>query len=200
MRGGRYFKMQKEDLHILRLMGEIDRDGNHSQRELSNRLNISLGLVNTFLRRLVNKGYFKVKTMPRKRLKYFLTPEGLARKSRLTAEFLRYSMNFYRDIKHLLLEKYGHMEEKEVKSLIFYGAGEVAELAYLYLQLTNIQLAGIIDEDQKGKNFFGHRVRGLEALGQVTWDMVLLTRLDNPAEAIDKLAKAGIDSDRITII
>ena len=192
--------MQKEDLNILRLMGEIDRDGNYSQRELSNRLNISLGLVNTFLKRLVNKGYFKVKTMPRNRLKYFLTPEGLARKSRLTAEFLSYSMNFYKDIKHLLLEKYRNMEEKEVKSLLFYGAGEVAELAYLYLQLTNIRLAGIIDEDQRGKNFFGLRVKGFEAIGQVDWDMVLLTRLEDPGEAIDRLAKAGIDSDRIASI
>lgn len=192
--------MHKEDLHILRLMGEIDRDGNYSQRELSHRLDISLGLVNTFLKRLVNKGYFKVKTMPRNRLKYFLTPEGLARKSRLTAEFLRFSMNFYKDIKHLLLEKYRNMEEKEVKSLLFYGAGEVAELAYLYLQLTGIRLAGIIDEDQRGKYFFGLRVKGLEALGEVDWDMVLLTRLEDPGEAIERLTKAGIDSDRIATI
>ena len=86
--------MDKEDFHILRLMGEIGRDGSPTQRELSRRLNISLGLVNTFLKRLVNKGYFKVKTMPRNRVKYFLTPEGLARKSRLTVEYLRYSVSF----------------------------------------------------------------------------------------------------------
>ena len=47
--------MDKEDLHVLRLMGEIDRNGNYSQRELSSRLNISLGLVNTFLKRLVTR-------------------------------------------------------------------------------------------------------------------------------------------------
>jgi DNA-binding MarR family transcriptional regulator len=72
--------MDKENLHILRLMGEIDRNGNYTQRELSSRLNLSLGLVNTFLKRLVNKGYFKVKTMPANRVKYFLTPKGVARK------------------------------------------------------------------------------------------------------------------------
>jgi len=98
--------MEKEDLNILRLMREIDRDGNSSQRELSRRLNISLGLVNTFLKRLVKKGYFKVKTMPRNRVKYFLTPAGLARKSRLTLEFLQYSLHFYGDIKSLILNIY----------------------------------------------------------------------------------------------
>ncbi|MBW2023016.1 MAG: winged helix-turn-helix transcriptional regulator, partial [Deltaproteobacteria bacterium] len=78
--------MDNEDIHILRLMGEIERNGSFSQRELARRLNISLGLVNRFIKRLVNKGYFKVKTLPRNRVKYFLTPKGLARKSKLTIE------------------------------------------------------------------------------------------------------------------
>ena len=157
--------MDKEDLHMLRLMGEIDRDGNHSQRELSSKLNLSLGLVNTFLKRLVNKGYFKMTTMPRNRVKYFLTPEGLARKSRLTAEYLRYSVNLYRDIKTLLLNKYQEMKQKEVKKILFFGAGEEAELAYLYLQLTDIQLVeNIIQFRQDKKRAAGAEKRSTDSL------------------------------------
>jgi DNA-binding MarR family transcriptional regulator len=192
--------MDKEDLHILRLMGEIDRNGNYTQRELSHRLNLSLGLVNTFLKRLVNKGYFKVRTMPRNRVKYFLTPEGLARKSKLTVEYLRYSVNFYRDIKKLLLNKYREMENNNVNSVLFYGAGEVAELAYLYLQLTSIQLAGIIDDEMKGKNFFGLRIGGPDRIDQMDWDMVLLTRLEDTDEDIKDLLERGIDPERIATI
>ena len=192
--------MDKEDLNILRLMGEIDRNGNYTQRELSHRLNLSLGLVNTFLKRLVNKGYFKVKTMPRNRVKYFLTPEGLARKSKLTVEYLRYSVNFYRDIKKLLLNKYRELEENNVNSVLFYGAGEVAELAYLYLQLTSIQLAGIIDDEMKGKNFFGLRIGEPDRIDQMDWDMVLLTRLEDTDEDIKDLLERGIDPERIATI
>jgi DNA-binding MarR family transcriptional regulator len=192
--------MDKEDFRILRLMGEIDRDGTYSQRELSKRLNISVGLVNTFMKRLVNKGYFKVKTMPRNRLKYFLTPEGLARKSRLTAEYLRYSVNFYRDIKHLILNTYHEMENKEVKQILFYGAGEVAELAYLYLQLTGIRLGGIIDEQKAGKNFFNHVISGLERVHQDDWDMILVTRLDDSDGAIETLLSGGVDHQRIATV
>jgi DNA-binding MarR family transcriptional regulator len=193
-------EMQREDLNILRLMGEIDRVENHSQRELSKRLDISLGLVNTFLRRLVNKGYFKVKTMPRNRVKYFLTPEGLARKSKLTAEFLRYSLNFYRDIKHLLLDKYAEMERKNVKSVLFCGAGEVAELAYLYLQLSKIELAGIIDEGQQGKSFFHFRISGFDRLDKADWDMILLTRLEETETTITALLERGVEQGRIATI
>ena len=192
--------MDKEDLHILRLMGEVDRNGNYTQRELSHRLNLSLGLVNTFLKRLVNKGYFKVKTMPRNRVKYFLTPEGLARKSKLTVEYLQYSVNFYRDIKKLLINKYKEMEKNKVNSILFYGAGEVAELAYLYLQLTSIRLAGIIDHKMKGANFFGVTIAGPDRINQMEWDMVLLTRLEDADQDIKDLLEKGIDSERIATI
>ena len=190
--------MQKEDLHILRLMGEIDRRESYSQRELSRSLDLSLGLVNTFLKRLVSKGYFKVKTMPRNRVKYFLTPEGLARKSRLTAEYLRYSLNFYKDIKLLLVNKYSEMEKGDVKAVLFCGAGEVADLAYLYLQLSSIRLAGIVDEKQQGKNFFGFRISGYERLEQQDWDVILLTRLEDTEKTVSLLLDKGVSQDRIT--
>jgi DNA-binding MarR family transcriptional regulator len=192
--------MDKEDLHVLRLLGEIDRNGSSSQRELSQRLNLSVGLVNTFLKRLANKGYFKVKTLPKNRLKYFLTPEGLSRKSKLTAEYLRYSINFYKDIKHLLLNKYQEMESKQVRNILFFGAGEVAELAYLYLQLTSLHLVGIIDEQKKGKNFFGYPIVGVDRIHQGDWERILLTRLEGTEEAIETLIKAGIHHERITNI
>jgi len=192
--------VDKEDLQTLRLMDEIDHNGIHSQRELSQRLDISLGLVNTFLKRLVNKGYFKVTTMPRNRVKYFLTPEGLARKAKLTAEYLRYSVNFYRNIKDLLLDKYAEMERNQVKAILFYGAGEVADLAYLYLQLTPIRLAGIIDESKKGRTFFGQEIAGLDGTLQADWDMILVTRPDHVEKAIDRLTEAGVDPSRIATL
>ena len=192
--------MDKKDLHIFRLMGEIDRDGNYTQRELSRRLDLSLGLVNTFLKRLVNKGYFKVKTMPRNRVKYFLTPKGLARKSKLTVEYLRYSVNFYTEIKKLLLNKYQEMGKNHVTSLLFYGAGEVAELAYLYLQLTDIRLTGIIDDTRDGQDFFGHRIAGLARIRQADWDMVLLTRLEETEKDMKSLLEIGVEPERITTI
>ena len=181
-------------------MGELDRDGNSSQRELSQRLNLSVGLVNTFLKRLVNKGYFKVKTMPRNRVKYFLTPEGLARKGRLTAEYLRYSINFYRDVKELLLGKFSEMESNQVSKVLFFGAGEVAEMAYLYLQLTRLELVGLIDDQKKGKNFFGFVIKGTESIRDMQWDRVLLTRLDHIEKTIGMFSEAGVDPNRIATI
>jgi DNA-binding MarR family transcriptional regulator len=192
--------MDKENIHILRLMGEIERDASPSQRELSSRLNLSLGLVNTFIKRLVSKGYFKVKTMPRNRVKYFLTPKGLARKSRLTVEYLQYSVNFYKDIKNLLVNKFKEMEKARLNTVMFFGAGEVAELAYLYMQLTDLQLVGIIDDSQDGGDFFEFGVAALDLLDQKDWDVILLTRLDNMDQDIKTLVGKGVNPDKIAVL
>ena len=192
--------MEKEDIHVLRLMGEIEKDGSHSQRELSRRLNLSLGLVNTFLKRLVNKGYFKVKTMPKNRVKYFLTPKGLARKSRLTVEYLSYSIDFYKEVKKLLLSRYGEMEKKNLEKIIFFGAGEVAELAYLYLQPTRLRLKGIIDDKKEGDDFFGFTIEDMGLLEKEDWDVVLVTRLEDIERDIGYLSVHGIKSERIATL
>ena len=192
--------MEKEDLHILRLMGEIDRDGARTQRELSSRLDISLGLVNTFLKRLVNKGYFKVKTMPRNRVKYFLTPKGLARKSRLTVEYLRYSVDFYKEVKNLLLSRYREMEDNNLEKILFFGAGEVAELAYLYLQPTRLKLKGIIDDKKKGDDFFGFTIEDAGLLEREDWNVVLVTRLEDIERDVRYLLENGVKSAEIATL
>lgn len=192
--------MDKEDFYTLHLMGEIERNNSPSQRELSHNLNLSLGLVNTFLKRLVNKGYFKVRTMPRNRVKYLLTPKGVAQKSRLTVKYLRYSVNFYKDVKNLLLNTYSELEMKDVNTILFFGAGEVAELAYLYLQLTNMKLAGIIDDRKNGKYFFGYKIEGLDRLRDSDWDVVLLTRLDETDRDMALLSQANVSPERIATL
>lgn len=192
--------MEREDFHILRLMGEVDRNGSRTQRELSRRLNVSVGLVNAFMKRLIEKGYFKAKTMPQNRLKYLLTPRGLAEKSRLTIEYLGYSVNFYREVKDLLLKKFEKLEELGIKSILFMGTGEVAELAYLYLQLTGIRLLGIVDERGNGRSFFGFRVEGVSRLDIRDWDCILVARLDDPDGDVRVLLENGIELDRIVTL
>jgi len=192
--------VDKEDIHILRLMGEIERDDSPSQRELSHRLGLSLGLVNSFVKRLVNKGYFKLKTMPRNRVKYLLTPKGLARKSMLTVEYLQYSAYLYKEVKNLLVLKFKEMEDDMLSSVLFFGAGEVADLAYLYLQMTNIRLVGIIDDHQDGGYFFEFRVDDFGRLSKRDWDKILLTRLDNTDQDVRTLVEHDVSTERIAIL
>ena len=94
--------MNPQDLRTLHLLEEIERDNSPSQRQLAHRLDVSVGLVNSFVKRLASKGYFKITHIPKNRVKYLLTPKGAAEKTRLTYEYIKYSYGFYRDARKKL--------------------------------------------------------------------------------------------------
>ena len=82
----------------LQLLDEISRgDCPLSQRDLSKKLNIALGLVNSYLKNLVSKGYITIKNIPAKRYTYYLTPKGFSEKTRLTYQLLQDYTNIYRE-------------------------------------------------------------------------------------------------------
>ena len=61
--------MDNQDLRTLKILEEIDKENAPSQRELAKELNISLGLVNSFIKRLVKTGYFKITNIQKNRIK-----------------------------------------------------------------------------------------------------------------------------------
>jgi DNA-binding MarR family transcriptional regulator len=92
---------------------------------LARDLNISLGLVNAFIKRLAKKGYFKITTIPKKRARYLLTPKGAVEKSRLTYEYIRYSVGFYREIREMLVSLFGRLEREGVERIAYMDAGKL---------------------------------------------------------------------------
>ncbi len=94
--------MDNQDLRTLKILEEIEKDKDPSQRYLAGKLNISLGLVNSFIKRLAQKGLFKIKNIPKNRVKYILTPKGAAEKTRLTYQYIQYSFQFYKSARQKL--------------------------------------------------------------------------------------------------
>src|SRR5215510_15486141 len=126
----------ERDLEILTAIGE---GRPLSQRALAQRLGVALGLTNLLLKRLARKGSIKIVEFPkkpaaRKRLRYLVTPKGLAEKGRLTYEHMAYALNLYRRTRETLRESLGSLAARETKRVALYGTGDAAELAYLTLR------------------------------------------------------------------
>jgi len=81
----------------LRLLEEIEQNPETTQADLAARLGVAVGTVNWYLKRLIKKGYVKVKQLQRRRLRYLITPQGIAEKAKLTAAYLEVSMRLYRE-------------------------------------------------------------------------------------------------------
>ena len=157
--------MDTQDIRTLKILEEIESGQAPSQRDLAGKLDISLGLVNSFIKRLTQKGYFKVTTIPRNRVKYILTPKGAAEKARLTYEFIQYSFTFYKRVRENTGTFFKDLESRGVESVAFCGAGELAEIAYVSLQETSISLACILDDHCPKNRVLGVPVKPLAQAG-----------------------------------
>ena len=90
----------EDQFEVLR---KINIKSNITQRELANDLGFSLGKLNYCLRELKNKGLIKIENFKRNPNKinyiYILTPKGLAKKTKLTINFMKRKMKEYEDLK-----------------------------------------------------------------------------------------------------
>jgi DNA-binding MarR family transcriptional regulator len=80
----------------LELLNVLAEDPEIRQIDLATRLGVAVGTVNWLLKRLVSKGYVKVRRIGRWRWRYLLTPRGMEEKVKLTQAYLRRSMRLFR--------------------------------------------------------------------------------------------------------
>ena len=131
------------DMHLL---NELTHSPNVSQRELSRRIGVALGLTNLMLRRLVTKGYVKISGTKRSRIHYLITPQGILEKSRLAYEFIEYSLLLYSRIRRSLREQLATLVQTGHRRILLCGTGELAEIAFLTIREMGLELIGVVEE------------------------------------------------------
>lgn len=180
----------------LLLLSELDRDGGATQRRLATKLGVALGLTNLYLKRLARKGYIKVTTIPRSRIRYLLTPQGFTEKSRLTYLYMQYSLSQYRDMRTRLKEMMSTFDSAHGQRVVIYGTTELAELAYLSLREMNIDCVGFIDENSR-ESFLSCPVSSPERIAGWHFDQVLITDLDRAAAVEEQLVQSGVPREKV---
>ena len=140
------------------LLSEISGEEQLSQRELAKRLGIALGLVNSYLKNLVAKGFVRVASFPKNRYAYLLTPKGFTEKSRLAYQHLSYFSGLYTVARQDYLKLFRGLSGQGVKGVAFCGIDEVAEIAYLSLKEVGLELELAMDPEAAGGKFFDRQV------------------------------------------
>jgi len=184
----------------LLLLDEISKGESLSQRDLSKKLDIALGLVNSYIKNLVSKGYITVKAIPSKRYAYYLTPKGFTEKTRLTYHHLQNFTNLYREARRDFKDLFISLHKEGVKSVVFAGADESAEIAYLSLQEFEIKFAGIVDSERKGKDFFKYKIMPFEMLKEVDADFIIISSFVKKDAVYARLINEGILPEKIRSI
>lgn len=136
---------RRDDAHTLALLEALDEERDISQRRLALRLNVALGLTNSYLKRCVRKGWVKVSQAPGNRYLYYLTPKGFAEKSRLTARYLSISMSFYRKANQSCISAFDFCRQQGWQTVALVGLSDLAEIAVTRSAEKGIKIAGFVD-------------------------------------------------------
>lgn len=143
----------------LTLLEEIEHDPDVTQATLASQLGVAVGTVNWHLKRLVAKGYVKVKRAQRRKLRYIITPEGLAFRAMLTVNYIETSMRLYRRTRLYVRELLAQARAAGYECVYIEGEGDIADIC----RLTCLEL-GIQVGDHKGASPEDHPPR-LEVVG-----------------------------------
>jgi len=183
---------QREDALTLEILDAIDHKEDVSQRHLARQLGVALGLANSYLKRCVRKGYVKVTQAPANRYLYYLTPKGFAEKSRLTAQYLSFSLSFYRKAGESCLRVYDECEQRSWRRLLLCGVSDLAEIAVFRAMERDITIIGFLDPVCERDRYLSRPVWRSYAEADAH-DACLLTDLSSPTDTYQNLQSIAVE-------
>jgi DNA-binding MarR family transcriptional regulator len=123
--------IQSDSDRELILLEQIESDPDITQASLAAQLGIAVGTVNWLIKRLIAKGYVKVKRAQRRKLLYIITPEGITFRARLTMNYIDTSMRLYRRTRQRVQELLDEVLQAGYRQVQIEGQGEIAEICRL---------------------------------------------------------------------
>jgi DNA-binding MarR family transcriptional regulator len=170
----------------LGLLDAVGANSSVTQRRVAGELGIALGLANAYLKRCIRKGLIKVQDVPANRYAYYLTRKGFAEKTRLTAEYLSASFNFFRGAREQCTALLDHCQAQGWRRIALAGTGDLTEIAALCAQDHMVEIVGIVDDQLNSAIFAGMPVvRRLKELGAV--NAVMICDMRAPQATFDTL-------------
>lgn len=186
------------DYHELQILEEVVETPEITQRQLSVKIGIALGLTNVLLRNVIQKGHVRVSQASWKRRIYSLTPEGLARKLQLTVAYIDRVLNHYHNVRHTLREEMETLAVNEESRVAIMGTGEFAELVFLGLREIGIEDIEMFSSTSSvGGRFLGMPVQDVMAIIPEKYDRILVAVLENSKGSSGKLLDLGAPPGKV---
>ena len=149
----------------LAILNHVEETPRLNTRMAAHKLGVSVKLAHETLKRMVGKGWLHVKKCHSRRWDYFLTPEGVAEKARLTMEFLEFTMQFYRQARRRSADVCRDLAAAGIRHVALLGVNELAEIVSLGVREWALELTDVFDPDRSSGRFLGLEVRPACELG-----------------------------------
>ena len=169
--------IQRKELTDYNILKTIESDSSVSQRGLSSQMQINVASVNFALKRLIKKGFIRMVGVNPRRIKYFVTPEGVREKTQLAYRFFGRNLHFYKEVRCDIEARIAKATNGKETEIAIYGVGGLAEITYSVVSLMKWQFLGFFLEDSKDttEGILSHEVQTLESLKEMQSCLLLLT-------------------------
>lgn len=189
-----------QEIRELNLLQELEKNPVISQRELSHKFGIALGVTNACLKGMARRGWIRIMNLDHHKIGYYLTPKGFTEKANLTLHLISWTVQHYSTLKEIIGRKLLEMENSGVKHIVFYGISDEMEIAYITLQGVNLKLIGIVEDQEKinRAEILGFEVKDLREIETLKPDAILVTSLTGLDERKERLRQmADVTRGRI---
>ena len=142
-----------DQVHEFRILEQLEDNPNVTQTDLAVKLDVAVGTVNWYVKRLIRKGYVKASRLQRRRMSYLVTPKGIAEKTRLAIEYVQVSMNMYRGVRQSATKLLLQLQGAGYQEVCIEGDGDLADVVRLTCLEHNIGVESISDAQQSLPTF-----------------------------------------------
>jgi DNA-binding MarR family transcriptional regulator len=158
-----------------------------SQRDLAESIGVSLGHLNSLLKKLVREGHLqRVRSARKSRAMYSITVKGTTEKTLLTYHYIQMVLSFYKDIQEKLRSILIGFKEKGKERIVIFGKGELPEMAAYVARKSNLHLVDIIQHSSQ--------IDGL------AYDGVFILELENKDNITKQLIEHGVMKENIILL
>jgi predicted transcriptional regulator len=183
---------EQHELRVLELVEERDKI---TQRGVATELEIAVGMANALIKRLVHKGYIKVKDAPSRRYGYYITPDGFMEKGRLVSKYIANSFKFFGEARRDYDAIACQISAGQVTGVCCVGTGEVMEIAQMVFATHNIEVVCVLDvlahEGQRHfQSYFDIPKEMVSRIGHL-----VITETRRPHKVFEIMASTEVDKE-----
>ena len=176
-----------------RLLAEIERTPETSQRSLARRLGVALGITNLLIRNLAQKGYVRVSRAGWRNWVYALTPAGFYRKAQLTVAYIERVLEEHRRVLETLQRELDPLGLHAESRVALHGTGEFAEVVYSAVKALGVEdVRPFAPLGAPVSRFHGSPMQPASALDPDDFDLVIVATLEDPEAACSELEALGV--------
>ena len=183
------------DIRELEILDRLENNGHLTQRDLSREVGIALGLVNHLLKKMITKGWIKIKNIDAKKIRYLITPEGAREKSSLLYKRVESTIHFYLEAKRVIKDKVIHLKNEGIEDVSIYGINHISEILFIVLKELGLELTCVVDDNKKGEEWFGYSIVGMDEFVKDKDSVLIFASFDK--EKIDDFCK---EQEDVTVV